>query len=267
MNQEKIHEMIFGNPETHSKAIITTSTVSDKMTLYVFLQNPEGIGEKNIPLESCFENGVIKSNNNEIEYFTKMLELFSDMCTGRNYICKASIKDWFPIQILVSSIWNQQLSPEIRAAFMKLMLHMHIDSQPRQETKKPELIRVLGLVLTEDQKLIHKQRHSILNLDAGIVFANRMSKRFTSIKKTATKVENSEDFIVRFVEDEIILYELKENVIKFLADEGTSPNYNVLTYQVLKTGKKLAKFELLGAACSHSKEGFCILSSKHELFS
>ena len=69
------------------------------------------------------------------------------------------------------------------------------------------------------------------------------------------------------MEDEIILYQLKESVLQFLKDEGANPKFNVLTHQVLKMGRKLAKFEILGIACSSSKEGFCILSPKHELFS
>ena len=269
MNQEKIHDLLFGNPETHSKAVITTSTLSDKTTLYVFLQHASGMGEENVSLDSCFRNGQIEPKFvNEIEYFTRMLELFSDMCTGRNYICKASIKDWFPIQVLVSNIWNEELSPEIRAAFMKLMLHMHVDSQPRQEIKKPELIRVLGLVLKEDQKIVHRQKHSIVNLDTGMDIARKMNKRFTHAASLEEAInEKSEDFIVKFVEDEIILYQLKENVLRFLQEEGNSPRFNVLTHQVLKMGRKLAKFELLGVACSSAKEGFCILSPKHELFS
>ena len=268
MNQEKIHEMLFGNPETHSKAVITTSTLSDKMTLYVFLQHHSGIGEENISLESCFINGEIDPRYlNEIQYFTRMLELFSDMCTGRNYICKASIKDWFPIQVLVSNIWNEQLSPDIRAAFLKLMLNMHVDSQPRQEIPKPELIRVLGLILKEDLKIVHKQKHSILNIDSGLDIAHKMHKRFTHFNRHASLNEDtSDDFIIKFVEDEVILYELKENVIKYLQVEGLSPKFNVLTHQVLKMGRKLAKFEVLGVACSNTEEGFCILNPKHEKF-
>lgn len=261
--------MLFENPETHSKAVITTSTLSDKATLYVFLQHPSGSGEENKPLDSCFENSKIKPEFlNEIVYFTRMLELFSDMCTGRNYICKASIKDWFPIQVLVSNIWNEQLSPDIRAAFMKLMLNMHVDSQPREEIKKPELIRVLGWILKEDQKLVHRQRHSIVNLDTGMDISRSMNKRFTHMTLGGlSQSENTEEFIVRFVEDEIILYQLKENVLMYLKEEGKSPNFNILTHQVLKMGRKLAKFEVLGAACSNSKEGYCVLSPEHELFS
>jgi hypothetical protein len=260
--------MLFGNPETHSKAVITTSTLSDKMTLYVFLQHHSGIGEENISLESCFMNGEIDPRyTNEIQYFTRMLELFSDMCTGRNYICKASIKDWFPIQVLVSNIWNEQLSPDIRAAFLKLMLNMHVDSQPRQEIPKPELIRVLGLILKEDLKIVHKQKHSILNIDSGLEIAHKMHKRFTHFKRNSSMSdESSEDFIIKFVEDEVILYELKENVIKYLQVEGLSPKFNVLTHQVLKMGRKLAKFEVLGVACSNTEEGYCILNPKHEKF-
>ena len=153
------------------------------------------------------------------------------MCTGRNYICKASIKDWFPIQVLVSNIWNEQLSPDIRAAFLKLMLNMHVDSQPRQEIPKPELIRVLGLILKEDLKIVHKQKHSILNIDSGLDIAHKMHKRFTHFNRhSSLNDDTSDDYIIKFVEDEVILYELKENVIKYLQVEGLSPKFNVLTF-------------------------------------
>lgn len=260
--------MLFGNPETHSKAVITTSTLSDKMTLYVFLQHHSGVGEENISLESCFVNGEIDSKYvNEIRYFTIMLELFSDMCTGRNYICKASIKDWFPIEVLVSNIWNEELSPDIRAAFLKLMLNMHVDSQPRQEMPKPELIRVLGLILRENLKIVHKQRHSILNIESNLELTQKMNKRFSHIDRNSVNpVTSDDDYIVKFVEDEVILYELKENIIKFLQMEGDSPRFNVLTHQALKMGRKLAKFEVLGVACSSTLPGYCILDPRHEKF-
>lgn len=260
--------MLFGNPETHSKAIITTSTLSDKVTLYLFLQHQSGVGEENISLESCFSNGEIDPKYmNEIKYFTVMLELFSDMCTGRNYICKASIKDWFPIQVLVSNIWNEELSPDIRAAFLKLMLNMHVDSQPRQETPKPELIRVLGMVLKENLKIVHKQRHSILNIESNIEITRKINKRFSHFERNSGNFDLAEEeLMVKFVEDEVILYELKENIIKFLFNEGENPRFNVLTHQVLKMGRKLAKFEVLGQACSNVEPGFCILNPKHEKF-
>ena len=64
------------------------------------------------------------------------------------------------------------------------MLNMHVDSQPRQEIIKPELIRVLGLVLKEDEKLVHRQRHSIVNLDSGMDLAKSLGKRFTQVSTT-----------------------------------------------------------------------------------
>lgn len=57
VNQEKIHMHLFNNAETHSKAVITTTTTDDMKTLYVTFLHPSGIGEENVALNSCFSQG------------------------------------------------------------------------------------------------------------------------------------------------------------------------------------------------------------------
>lgn len=73
-------------------------------TLYVTFLHPSGIGEENVALKECFTDGRAIAYHQELEYFQSMLELFADMCLGRNYICKASIKDWFPIPSLFNNM-------------------------------------------------------------------------------------------------------------------------------------------------------------------
>ena len=73
-----------------------------------------------------------------------LLDLFADMCAGRNYVCNETIREWFPIKSLRYNIWNKNLHKEIRAAFCRLLLNLYIDSYPRDELIKPELCRILG---------------------------------------------------------------------------------------------------------------------------
>ena len=51
--------------------------------------------------------------NNTISYLQKQLELFSNLCFGRNYVNRKYIKQILPFSVLMHYIWNDKLSPGI----------------------------------------------------------------------------------------------------------------------------------------------------------
>ena len=67
----------------------------------------------------------------------KQLELFSNLCFGRNYVNKKVMRQKLKSSVLLSYIWNKELSQELRAALVSLLLHIHIDSKPRTERIVP----------------------------------------------------------------------------------------------------------------------------------
>ena len=72
-----------------------------------------------------------------ISYLGKQLELFSNLCFGRNYVNKRMMRQKLKSSVLLEYIWNKDLSQELRAAFVSLLLHVHIDSNPRTERIVP----------------------------------------------------------------------------------------------------------------------------------
>ncbi len=64
-------------------------------------------------------------------YVKRLMQLFSNVCFGRNYANIKIIKKIFKMQILVEYIWNSTLPEEVRASLVSLLLHLHIDVKPR----------------------------------------------------------------------------------------------------------------------------------------
>ena len=49
-------------------------------------------------------------HHGQIETLTEQFELFSNLCLGRNYICRKSINESLSMSALMTNIWNPQLS-------------------------------------------------------------------------------------------------------------------------------------------------------------
>lgn len=258
MNQEKVHEKLFLNPETYSKAVIGTSMDSDKKTLYVILQHPSGIGEENVDLFSCFENGIIKNYHIEIEYFTTLLGLFASLCKGRNYMSKSSISRWFPVHLLMNNIWNEEISIEIRAYFLQMLMNMHVDFEPRAYVKKPELVRTLDNSINIET--VFSQRHSIKSSNSSIDYVLKRIKgnlrlkdvQESSVKRKRSKLAKHNDYIL-VDEEEIPLFNLKCELIDYFYS-GSKPVFNVFMLEILKMVNMMVGFEVISTECSNYNE-------------
>ena len=64
-------------------------------------------------------------------YVKRLMQLFSNLCFGRNYANIKIIKKIFKMQVLVEYIWNLKLPEEVRASLVSLLLNLHIDIKPR----------------------------------------------------------------------------------------------------------------------------------------
>ena len=96
----------------------------DRITVFV-KEDPYAIGEINVDLDDCFSQGEPTKFISEIIYFNKMLDMFAALCQSRNYICKETISQGFPLQILNQNLWNDGLSKEIKAAFARLLTNIY----------------------------------------------------------------------------------------------------------------------------------------------
>ncbi|EAR93357.2 MIR domain protein (macronuclear) [Tetrahymena thermophila SB210] len=83
-----------------------------------------------------------KQTEQLINYFEKQLILFSNLCYGRNYSIKNFLIKYFYDKILMKYVWNLDIHMKIRAALLRILLHLHINSKPRTVLIIPMLTKV-----------------------------------------------------------------------------------------------------------------------------
>ena len=97
INQEKVFSAIFKENKRHYKKILILTEIEDN-TLKICL------GHMKISLISCFESGRIIGYDSEIQYFTSLLELYSNLCKGRNFESAAYFMPQYPLDIVHTMI-------------------------------------------------------------------------------------------------------------------------------------------------------------------
>jgi len=141
INQELIHRLLLKDEEALNTAVIDTHMDEKLFKFIAPIEN--GQGEVRV-VDQCFDPaGRCIEFPNEMAYLESQLDLFSELCYGRNYLCKRSIEERFPIIGLKENIWNTHLPLDIRASLTRLMLTIYIDAEPRSELKCPDLSRAM----------------------------------------------------------------------------------------------------------------------------
>lgn len=284
VNQEKVHEQLFNNPDTYSKTIITTMTQEDRRRLFVFLKAEDGPGEKSVPLDSCFEEGKVIRYKKELKYFKEMLELFAAMCCSRNYVCTETIRNWFPITAVQDNMWNEHISLELRAVFCKLMLTIYIDAYPRERLKRPEMCRIFQ----RQDELISRRRE--IDLRHGLATETQVEIRkiasslSTAIRKAGAargSLSGSIGAIVTsaipdakpLVDDELVfnsdnstMLELKEAILHHFNDGNADNKFTEFSYNLVKMAHQMALFGLFSIEYTDFSTRKVILSPKHKSY-
>jgi len=284
VNQEKVHEQLFNNPDTYSKTIITTMTQEDRKRLFVFFKAAEGPGEKSIPLDSCFVDGQVIGYAKELDYFKEMLELFAAMCCSRNYVCTETIRNWFPITAVQENMWNMHISLSLRAVFCKLMLTIYIDAYPRERLKKPEMCRIFQRQdeFTSRRREIDQRLGLTTETTAEI---RKIASSFSSAIRKAGAVRGSLGGSIgaivttaipeakTIVEDELVfnsdnstMLELKEAILEYFNGMGEVPEFTEFSYNLVKMAYQMALFGLFSIECTDFGTRKVILSPKHKSY-
>lgn len=261
LNQEKIGEALFGNSETYDKVVITTITGSDQKTLNLMLRPDDGVGQVEVELDSCFDEGLLVRFQHEMTYFAELLTLFADITANRNYICRESVQKWFPISTLQHNMWNENISPEFRAGFSRLITTLYLDSYPREERKVPELCRILQ----------HSDQLADINSKAFL----RTHRIKDDDQKEAAEEILDEDFVVPIGPDTEVIHQLKQDLLQYfsaqLLQDYSDPltpkaNFDSMTFELVTIAWQMVKFGLFGSACSYLADGKCVLSPKSPRF-
>ena len=156
------------------------------------------------------------------------------------------------------------MSPEIKASFVKLILYMYIDIHPRQEEKLPEAVKVLNLQAKEDPISKYKNYFNTQKENSLIENYKQRGKTFTVFKnKTDPALANR----VFFIGDEVILYNLKEDLIDYFFSLHNTPVFDIFTFELINLASDFVKFKIITTVCSFPDTKSAVINPKDKNFS
>lgn len=231
-NQEKVYKCIIKNHQISQEVL--TKTIIEKYKLCIVIDNV------NIPIESCFESGRIAVYFTDIIYFTKILELYANMCVGRNFEVSGDLTAQFPLDKIHYLMWNLELTDEIRAAFCKMLLNLYIDCSPKEEVIKPQLIKEFKATDCRYSEL-SSHRTATISFDRRRDYIKVSDSSGESLFMYPDKPDNSDSSPLSA--DDKDIYKVLKNIFRYFE---TNPVSTELTCEILRLTFKLVKFEWFG---------------------
>uniref|UniRef100_A0A8C4QFE0 Inositol 1,4,5-trisphosphate receptor n=1 Tax=Eptatretus burgeri TaxID=7764 RepID=A0A8C4QFE0_EPTBU len=104
-------------------------------------ENGESMSKSIQELTRDTEEGS-KQDRQVLVYYRYQLCLFSQMCLDRQYLAINSISSQLGVQQLLLCMSDEHLPFDLRAAFCRLMLHMHVDRDPQEPVTSVKYARL-----------------------------------------------------------------------------------------------------------------------------
>ena len=139
-NQQYIFEEIFINGK--DRFLLKIKPLYDDIQfLVVFKNNDDTYIQKSL-IE--FSDSQISYEQKIIKYLAVQLNLFADLCYGRNYVCIEKIRELFPLDHLIYHISKMEINQEILEGLINILNFTYIDIEPHIITIYPSLIKVIN---------------------------------------------------------------------------------------------------------------------------
>ena len=90
-----------------------------------------------------------------VNFFIHQLDLYANMCRDRQYIAIEKLTDEFPMDILLSCMYSEELVGNLKAALCTLLVHLHVDRDPNYEVKPIQFAKLWREIPSDVTTYIH----------------------------------------------------------------------------------------------------------------
>jgi len=139
-NQQYIFEEIFINGK--DRFLLKIKPLYDDIQFLVVFKNDNDTYVQKSLIE--FSDSQIPYEQKIIKYLAVQLNLFADLCYGRNYVCIEKIRELFPLDHLIYHISRMEINQEILEGLINILNFTYIDIEPHIITIYPSLIKVIN---------------------------------------------------------------------------------------------------------------------------
>ncbi|EGR32970.1 MIR domain protein [Ichthyophthirius multifiliis] len=237
VNQEVIFKLI------QQKKTIEKSLFIPIQMLIQFQDNQQ----KEIVLdENLFGKDCPLQSNQQLIYLVEQIKLYSDLSLSRNYLWNDKLEQQFPLEYLISQVFNNRLHDEIRSAFCQLVSTVYVDHEPLNLLILPQMCRIYKSKYIKQIDYEQDVQLSQQNLIAIKKSKEIFKERKGFFEKLVTDClgyinENIKDINAHYAN----IKKQYTNRITNIDQPGMDVLSNILTFNIVKLFITLIRFNIL----------------------